>query len=427
MVEIQRLASAAVDRVLAGRSLDAELAAIWRRHPQFVQRDRAALQDLAYGTLRFLGRLEAVLKELLDRPLRDARLRPLLLTALYQLHYTRAAQHAIVDNAVQCCDKIGLGSAKSLVNAVLRNFLRNRAALNSRAQRSDEGRYSHPQWWIDRLRAQYPARFPAILEEANSRPPLTLRVNCRRIGLDAYMRMLVQHDLSARALCNTAVILEAPVPVERIPGFAEGLVSVQDAGAQLAAPLLDLGAGQRVLDACAAPGGKSTHILELADVRLLALDKEAARIDRIRSNFGRLGLSAQIVCGDAAQPGSWWDGEPFDRILADVPCTASGVARRHPDIKWLRRARDVDQFVREQHRLLDALWQLLSRDGKLLYATCSVFHEENHLQVEQFVKRQRDAQRVIFAPAKDDPELPAGQLLPDSQHDGFFYALLRKM
>jgi 16S rRNA (cytosine967-C5)-methyltransferase len=426
MVEIQRLASATVGQVLAGRSLDAELAAIWRRHPQLAPRDRGALQDLAYGTLRFLGRLEALLEELLDRPLRDARLRPLLLTALYQLQYTRAAHHAIVDNAVRCCDRFGLASAKSLVNAVLRNFLRNRTALNGHAQRSDEGRYCHRQWWIDKLRVQYPARFDTVLEAANSRPPLTLRVNRRRMAPGDYLHMLAQQGVRASAFGESAVTLDAPLPAERIPGFAEGLVSVQDAAAQLAAPLLDLTDGQRVLDACAAPGGKSTHILELADVHVTALDADAARLERIRGNLARLGLSAQVACGDAGDPTAWWDGEPFDRILADVPCTASGVARRHPDIKWLRRAGDVDQFAREQRRLLDALWQLLKRDGKLLYATCSVFHEENHLQVERFVKRQRDAERVILAPAEDDPQLPAGQLLPDRQHDGFFYALLRK-
>jgi 16S rRNA (cytosine967-C5)-methyltransferase len=428
MLEIQRLASAAVGRVLAGRSLDAELSEVWRRNPQLAARERAALQDLTYGTLRFLGRLEAVLDALLEKPLRDARLRPLLLTALYQLDHTRAAHHAVVDHAVRCCEKLGLGSAKSLVNAVLRSFLRNRTALGARAQRSDVARYSHPQWWIDKLRAQSPARFDAVLETANSRPPLTLRVNRRRTSPDEYLRLLGQHGLNAAIIGESAVMLETPLPAERIPGLAEGLVSVQDAAAQLAAPLLELADGQRVLDACAAPGGKSTHMLELAHVDLTALDLDAQRLDRVRGNLARLGLAAKTVRGDASDPAAWWDGKPFDRILADVPCTASGVARRHPDIKWLRRAADVEQFAREQSRLLDALWQLLERDGKLLYATCSVFHEENHLQVEQFVKRRPDAQRVALPlplPASEAPQ-PAGQLLPDRQHDGFFYALLHK-
>ena len=431
MVEIQRLASAAIGEVLAGRSLTDALAAIWRRHPRLAAQERGALQDLAYGTLRFLGRLDALLEELLDRPLRDARLKPLLLTALYQLEHTRAAPHAIVDHAVRCCERLGLGSAKGLTNAVLRNFLRNRAALTARVQRSEVARYSHPQWWIERVRAQYPARFESVLEAANSRPPLTLRVNRRRLMPGDYLRALAGQGLGGVAVGEAAVMLDAPLPAARIPGLAEGLVSVQDAGAQLAAPLLDLADGQRVLDACAAPGGKAAHLLELADVALTALDENTGRLEPVRDNLARLGLQANIVRGDAGDPAAWWDGQPFDRILADVPCTASGVARRHPDIKWLRRASDIEQCAREQCRLLDALWQLLRRDGKLLYATCSVFHEENHLQVEQFVSRHQDAERVtppLFLPATDnDPQLPAGQLLPDRQHDGFFYALLRKI
>jgi 16S rRNA (cytosine967-C5)-methyltransferase len=222
-------------------------------------------------------------------------------------------------------------------------------------------------------------------------------------------------------------MLEAPLPAERIPGLADGLVSVQDAAAQLAAPLLDVEDGQRVLDACAAPGGKATHLLELARVALTALDRDEARLARLRANLERLGFSAHVACGDAADPGGWWDGQPYDRILADVPCTASGVARRHPDIKWLRRAGDLGQFARQQSAMLDALWQLLGRDGKLLYATCSVFHEENHLQVEQFLQRHQDARRLSLAAAENDTQLPAGQLLPDRRHDGFFYALLQKV
>ena len=426
MVEVQRLASGAVGRVLAGRSLDAELAALWARHPQLAERERAALQDLAYGTLRFLGCLEALLDELLDRPLRDARLRALLLTALYQLEHTRAAPHAIVDHAVQCGGKLGLSSAKGLVNAVLRNFLRSRALIAARVQRLETARYSHPQWWIDRLRAEYPARYESVLQAANLRPPLTLRVNRRRATPGAYLRLLEECAVPATLVGATAVTLETPLPAARIPGLAEGLVSVQDAAAQLAAPLLDLADGQRVLDACAAPGGKTTHILEQADVVVTALDDDEGRLARVRANLARLGLSAQVVCGDAAEPAAWWDGAAYDRILADVPCTASGIARRHPDIKWLRRPNDIEQFARAQRRILDALWQLLRRDGKLLYATCSVFQEENHLQVQRFLQGHPDARRLNLGAADTDPHTPAGQLLPDPQHDGFFYALLRK-
>jgi len=276
------------------------------------------------------------------------------------------------------------------------------------------------------LRAEYPARYESVLQAANLRPPLTLRVNRRRATPGAYLRLLEECAVPATLVGATAVTLETPLPAARIPGLAEGLVSVQDAAAQLAAPLLDLADGQRVLDACAAPGGKTTHILEQADVAVTALDDDEGRLARVRANLARLGLSAQVVCGDAAEPAAWWDGAAYDRILADVPCTASGIARRHPDIKWLRRPNDIEQFARAQRRILDALWQLLRRDGKLLYATCSVFQEENHLQVQRFLQGHPDARRLNLGAADTDPHTPAGQLLPDPQHDGFFYALLRK-
>jgi len=222
------------------------------------------------------------------------------------------------------------------------------------------------------------------------------------------------------------VLLEKPLPAARVPGLAEGLVSVQDAAAQLAAPLLDLSDGMRMLDACAAPGGKTGHALELAEVNLTALDNDAGRLARVHANLARLGLAARVVCGDACELASWWDGAPFDRILLDAPCSASGVARRHPDIKWLRREFDIEQFARLQSRMLDALWQTLASGGKLLYATCSVFHEENHEQVARFLERYRDATRLALPAVDNDIHAPAGQLLPDPRHDGFFYALLQK-
>jgi 16S rRNA (cytosine967-C5)-methyltransferase len=427
MIEVQRLAAAVLGGVLGGRSLDSELAEAWRRHSQLDERSRAAVQDLAYGALRFLPRLEALLETLLQKPLKDARLRALLLVALYQLAHTRAAPHAIVDHAVSACHALGLTSAKGLANAVLRNFLRRRAALGARALRTETARYCHPQWWIDKLRVQYPARYAAALEAGNSRPPLALRVNRRRTCVADYLELIARHGIRGEAHGAAAVLLEKALPAARIPGLAEGLVSVQDAAAQLAAPLLDLADGMRVLDACAAPGGKTGHALELADLNLTALDNDAARLERVRANLARLGLAARVVCGDACEPASWWDGARFDRILLDAPCSGSGVARRHPDIKWLRRESDIEQFARLQNRMLDALWQMLASGGKLLYATCSVFHEENHEQVARFLERHRDATRLALPAVDDDTHPPAGQLLPDGRHDGFFYALLQKV
>lgn len=426
MDEIQSLASGVVGRVLAGRSLDPELAALWRGNPGLSAQQRAATQDICFGTLRFLGLVDALLQALLDKPLRDEKLRCLLRITLYQLEYTGAAPHAVVDHAVHACERLGLTSAKGLTNAVLRNFLRRRAALLAEARRTDSGRYSYPQWWIAKLREQYPEQYETILDAGNLHPPMTLRVNCRHATAEDYLARLASHGIAAQPLGHAAIRLADPLPVERIPGFAEGWVSVQDAAAQLAAPFLAADDGMRVLDACAAPGGKAAHILERARVDLIALDADAVRLERVTGNFARLGLDARAVCGDACEPTAWWDGRPFDRILADVPCSASGVVRRHPDIKWLRREADIARFAERQHLMLEALWRLLASDGKLLYATCSVFHEENQLQIARFLEHHRDARRLTLPGAELQLQQAAGQLLPDEWHDGFFYALLQK-
>ena len=255
---------------------------------------------------------------------------------------------------------------------------------------------------------------------------MTLRVNPRITTPDTYRDLLQQHGISAARVGIEGLILERPCPIVRLPDFSVGAVSVQDAGAQVAAHLLDLSDGLRVLDACAAPGGKSAHMLELADVDLLALDNDATRLQRVQDNLTRLNLSARVLCGDAANPDGWWDGTPFDRILADVPCTASGVVRRHPDIKWLRRPGDIAGFAERQAAMLDKLWQLLARGGKLLYATCSIFHEENGQQIHNFVQRHADGRRLAIPASDSLPIHSSGQIFPDDRHDGFFYALLEK-
>jgi 16S rRNA (cytosine967-C5)-methyltransferase len=312
---------------------------------------------------------------------------------------------------------------RGLINAVLRNFLRQHTRLLQKSAEYEVGRYSHPQWWIDKLRVQYPQRYQAALEASNLRPPMTLRINRRRITVAEYRDRLSQSGMSGWTAGDEALELEQPLAVEKLPGFAEGLVSVQDAGAQLAAKLLDVSDGMLVLDACAAPGGKSAHLLELAKVKLTVLDSDSNRLARVTRNLSRLGLEAhRLVHGDASQPPQWWDGNQFDRILADVPCSASGVTRRHPDIKWLRRESDLSQFAAKQRQILDALWPMLSRNGKLLYVTCSVFAEENGSQIEEFLRRHTDARPLPLSGA----EIIDGQLLPDSHHDGFFYALVLK-
>jgi 16S rRNA (cytosine967-C5)-methyltransferase len=426
MLAIQSVAGELIGRVLGGSGLDRELRDAWQRTPGLSPHERAAIQDACYGTLRFLSRVDAMLAALLDKPLKDERLRNLLRVALYQLEYTRAAPHAVVDFAVRGCTELGLDAAKGLTNAVLRNFMRRRAEIQAAVDRNEVARYAHPQWWIDKLRAEYPDDYARVLLSANGRPPLTLRVNRRKITVDAYLAQLAALGMAARAVDAFAVILEQPVPVERVPGFTEGLVSVQDAAAQRAATAIDLHPGQRVLDACAAPGGKTAHMLELCDIDLTALDNDAERLKRVQANLDRLGLAAKVVCGDAAGQDAVSSVAPFDRILADVPCSASGVVRRHPDIKWLRRAADIAQFAQRQQQILDALWQSLAGDGKLLYATCSVFQEENNAQVERFLERHADARRLTLPGADTQAQMPSGQILPDEQHDGFFYALLQK-
>ena len=419
---IQLAASSVVQQVLAnGRNLNQALDESLSDKAAWMPAQRAALQDLSYGTLRYYGQLQAILGKLLHKPLSDERVRFLLLVAIYQLQYGKSAHHAVVDHAVRAAQALS-PRVSGLVNAILRNFLRNQAVLLEQAGQNPEGKYSYPQWWVDELNKQYGERSAEILEAGNHRPPMTLRVNQRRGSTTDYLAQLTQQELSARLIEPDALQLDKPVAVDKLPGFFEGLVSVQDAGAQYAALLLDVHDGMRVLDACAAPGGKTAHILERAQAELVALDKDEKRLQLVEGNLQRLGLAAQLVVGDAAEPEVWWDGKFFQRILADVPCSASGVVRRHPDIKWLRRSPDIAGFAAQQLNILRALWRLLAQDGKLLYATCSVFRQENERVVAAFLAHQPDARRLpITLPGDID-----GQLLPNGQHDGFFYALLQK-
>jgi 16S rRNA (cytosine967-C5)-methyltransferase len=414
---VQQLSAHAVHQVLGGRNLDGALQAV-RRDPAMTAADRAATQALAYGTLRHLGYLRFALSYLAPRPQKNARLAALLWVALHQLEHSEAAPYAVVDGAVDNAGAIGGSSLKPFVNAVLRGYLRRREEVRQAAAKNDEARFSYPGWWIAKVRNQLGAEAEAVLEAGNRHPPMTLRVNRRRIEAAAYQTLLQQASIASHPIGPQALCLEKPLPVDRLPGFAAGLVSVQDAGAQLAAPLLDPRSGERVLDACAAPGGKTAHLLEQGDIDLTALDSDPERLARISANLGRLGLAATVRCADAGAVADWWDGTAYDSILADAPCSASGVVRRHPDIKWLRRPTDIAGFVGQQKRILDAMWKVLAPGGKLLYVTCSIFSEENQQQVDSFLLRHGDA-RLLERPG-------TGLLLPTQEHDGFFYALLAK-
>ncbi|MEK6735637.1 MAG: 16S rRNA (cytosine(967)-C(5))-methyltransferase RsmB [Pseudomonadota bacterium] len=424
MIKTQLAAASAIGRVLAGESLTGVLQEIWRTDSTLSRQQRGAIQDLSYGVLRFYGQLEVTLGLLLKKALRDKCLYNLLLVGLFQLQYSKTQSHVVVDQAVSAsrCLVNGKGM-QGLVNAVLRNFIRQREHLLEKTSEKEVGRYSHPQWWIDKLRQQYPQNFQAILAADNKHPPMTLRVNQRKISVEDYCRLLNEQGMSAQLLWQGALKLSQPVGVEKLPGFSEGLITVQDAGAQLAASFLDVQDGMRVLDACAAPGGKSTHLLELAEVSLTVVDNDSARLTQVQQNLERMKMKVdRLVCGDASKPDTWWDGRLFDRILADVPCSASGVVCRHPDIKWLRRESDILQFSASQQAILNALWKTLNQGGRLLYVTCSIFAEENRMQIDKFINDHPDARLMPLS----EVALMDGQLLPDSQHDGFYYALLHK-
>ena len=405
-----------VARVAAGRSLSAEL--------ERAARDpgtHAAQADLCYGTLRRYGRSQAIVSTLSRRASSTDRLvEALLWCSFYALESGRYAEYTVVDQAARACVAMRRGGAKGYVNALLRNYLRARAGLEARLGADEVAHYWHPGWWIERVRTAYPSAWEQVLAAGNSHPPMCLRVNARRTSAQAYAARLAAEGIAATRLGPQALLLEKPVPVDRLPDFAQGEVSVQDAGAKRAAGLLELQAGQRVLDACAAPGGKSAHILESADVSLTALDIDADRCAGIARDQERLGLKALVRAADCSALEAWWDGIAYERILADVPCSASGVARRHPDIKWLRREADIAACVARQTRILDALWHTLAAGGKLLYVTCSVFPEENDAVVDAFAARTPGARRAALCDGA------AAQLLPGPEHDGFFFALLEK-
>lgn len=407
------------DVLLSGTSLTLALSNMRRAAPDGL----STIQNLAYGALRHAGRLHFYLTALCDRPLSPAGLTGHLLVGLYELEAGENPAYAVVNETVAGVAE-RYPRARGFANAVLRNFQRRRTELEAAALADPEARWNLPLWWLQRLQAQYPQDWQEIVSVQNAHPPMTLRVNQRLGSVADYLGQLEAAGIAARQIdhltVTSALILDRPVPVSELPGFYQGLVSVQDLGAQWAAIHLGARCGERVLDACAAPGGKTGHLLEMQDIDLVALDSDAGRLSRVQENLDRLGLRAQLLAGDAGNTADWWDGIPFDRILLDAPCTASGVVRRHPDGKWLKRPEDVQLLVRQQRRLLDALWPLLNPGGTLLYATCSLFHEENADQVAAFLGCHSDARAEPVTGTR------SGQLLPGPEMDGFFYARLLK-
>ncbi|HED51930.1 MAG TPA: 16S rRNA (cytosine(967)-C(5))-methyltransferase RsmB [Gammaproteobacteria bacterium] len=395
-------------------------------------RQRAFARELVLGTLRWRERLEFILGKLLQKPLRkkDRDLHALLLVGLYQVLMLDTADHAAVSETVDLARHSGKHWAAGMVNGVLRNALRQSDSLLAAADAVPTARWSCPDWWIQQVQRDWPDHWQLILEGSNQRAPMVLRVNRQQSSREDFLERLLGEGIGAQvhSLAVSAIELDSPVPVDGLPDFRNGAVSVQDAAAQLAAPLLMLEPGQRVLDACAAPGGKTGHILEIEpDVALLAIDNTPLRLERVGENLQRLKLKAETVCADVGASKDWWDGEPFDRILLDAPCSASGVVRRHPDIRQLRRASDLPQLSALQLHLLNALWPLLAPGAILLYATCSVFRCENAGVVEAFLAKHDDATELPLDVEWGQQQSVGRQLLPGEQGmDGFYYARLIK-
>ena len=400
---------------------------------QVAAQDQALLRDLCFGSLRWHERISAMLAHLLSKPMKaaDKDVECLLRIGLYQLIYQRTPDHAAVNETVKAVKKLRKQWAEKLVNGVLRSFLREQDSVLARVDQQDTARYAVPAWLLARIREAWPDDWQNVLTTSNAHAPMTLRVNQQHVTTAAYLAELLAVGIHAETVeaVPSALTLHKAVGVEQLPRFADGVVSVQDAAAQLAAWLLPCEAGMRVLDACAAPGGKTAHLLERTpDVQLIALDSSEARLQRVHENLQRLNLTATVIAADAGDVGQWWDGKAFDRILLDAPCSATGVIRRHPDIKVLRRDTDIAALQQEQARLLRALWQTLKPDGLLLYATCSILPDENHLQVARFLQQQADARLVALQGSWGRAISVGRQILPsDAGMDGFYYALLRKI
>jgi 16S rRNA (cytosine967-C5)-methyltransferase len=424
-------ATRVVQSVMAGRSLEAAMAA--ESQSGWEPRARASLRDYVSGTLRDWRVLQSLTHWSAGRTtFAPSVLEPLLAVALYGLRSTRVPAHTVVSQAVDASVALAGPQTKGLVNAVLRGYQRRAAEFDDRLSHEPEAvQLSYPDWWANRVHTDWPHDAAAMLLAGNSKPPMAVRVNPLKTTREAWLALAQAQGITGAAFGQFGVLLSAPVPTAQLPGYTQGWVGVQDAGAQIVVDTLPVAAGMRVLDACAAPGGKCAALLQRADIALTALDIDAMRQRNTKETLRRLGLRADVRVGDAGEPAGWWDGNPFDLILLDAPCTASGVIRRHPDGKWLKRATDLAALTQEQARILDALWLTLAPGGALCYVTCSVFRDENERQIAQFLSRHPDAkpQTVVWPIGTDARE--GAQLLPGGapsthNHDGFFCAVLAK-
>ncbi|MDD8060586.1 16S rRNA (cytosine(967)-C(5))-methyltransferase RsmB [Shewanella metallivivens] len=390
-------------------------------------KDKALLAELCYGVMRQLPQLDKCVSDCLAKPFKGKQriLHQLLIVGCYQLYFTRIPAHAAISETAEACRQLRFDGLVKVINGVLRNIQRQESALNTD---SDTLRFNTPAWFIKRLQQAYPDNWQAIIEQSHQRPPMWLRNNRLSQSREEYLSALTAQDIGAEAGPSPdSILLDSPKDVANLPEFMQGAASVQDGAAQWAATLLAPAANELVLDACAAPGGKSCHLIELApSINLVAVDFDEKRLARVQQNLDRLHLKAQVIHGDAANIDSWWQGQQFDRILLDAPCSATGVIRRHPDIKWLRKNNDIEELANLQRQIFDHCWQWLKPGGTLLYATCSILPQENSQQVEQFLARTADAKLVPIA-QQSNPEDIGWQILPGQDNmDGFYYARLVK-
>jgi len=419
----QWLAAMIVEQVLLGRNLDKSFQLVLTKYSNEAE-NLPQIKDMTYGAIRDLGKSKFYINKLVKNKIENLCLESLLHIVLFQINHSRSNDFTLVNQAVDAAKKID-HKKSSFINAVLRNFLRNKVNLEKELKEDESAVYSYPKWWIEKVKKQYPKDWQDILNIGNQRPPLALRINLQKLKINEYSNILDNEGIDHSLVSEECLIIKKPLDVNKIPGFLDGKVSVQDLGAQLAAHIIELKNNQKVLDACSAPGGKACHMLEIKKIQLTAIESNKQRTTKIIDNIKRQGFTAQILNKKIDNKNEWWDKQYFDRILLDVPCSASGIVRRHVDIKWLRRINDFQNFADNQLTLLRAAWPMLKESGKLLYVTCSIFEEENRDVIEEFKKGLSNVSEINIKFPSNIAHIK-NQVLPSDNHDGLFYALLQK-
>ena len=425
MQNSQLMSAKVLEKLLNGSNLDKSFDAVFNSSKsKSIDIQESQIKALTYGSVRFLGKSRFIIDQLVKNKIENRTVECLIHIALYQLSQEKFNNFTIVNQAVDAAKKIDFRKSK-FVNAILRNYLRSKDDLHALLNQEQVAKYSYQKWWIDKVKIEFKNDWEEILEIGNQHPPLTLRINKRKINIEKYSETLINNGLEHQIISNTGLIIKNPLNINDIPGFLEGNISVQDFGAQIATELLDIKRDQKILDACAAPGGKTCNIVEYANVDVTALEIDEIRAKKIVDNLRRLELNANVIHGELCNDNLWWDGEHFDRILLDVPCSASGIVRRHVDIKWLRQINDLKKFSEMQYLLLKSAWPLLKCGGKLLYVTCSIFSNENRDVIERFKKEFIDVNEIELVYPNNIKHIK-NQLIPSENHDGLFYALLEK-